>query len=96
MKDKNEYLSERVKPLKASAIREMFKRMADPEIISLAGGSPPNFSREKNLPKLLKIYWIKTRLSHCSTAQQTAMRRLRLMPFPAQKRLMQFLKTIRL
>lgn len=40
MKDKNEYLSERVKPLKASAIREMFKRMADPEIISLAGGSP--------------------------------------------------------
>ena len=36
----NNYLSERVKPLKASAIREMFKLMADPEIISLAGGSP--------------------------------------------------------
>lgn len=36
----NSYLSERVKPLKASAIREMFKLMADPEIISLAGGSP--------------------------------------------------------
>ena len=35
-----DYLSDRVKPLKASAIREMFKRMADPEIISLAGGNP--------------------------------------------------------
>lgn len=34
------YLSDRVKNLKASAIREMFKLMADPEIISLAGGSP--------------------------------------------------------
>ena len=34
------YLSEMVKPMKASAIREMFKLMADPEIISLAGGSP--------------------------------------------------------
>ncbi len=34
------YLAERVKPLKASAIREMFKMMADPEIISLAGGNP--------------------------------------------------------
>ena len=34
------YLSDRVKQLKASAIREMFKLMADPEIISLAGGSP--------------------------------------------------------
>jgi 2-aminoadipate transaminase len=40
MKELQEYLSERVKPLKASAIREMFKLMADPEIISLAGGSP--------------------------------------------------------
>lgn len=38
--DTNNYLSERVKPLKASAIREMFKLMADPGIISLAGGSP--------------------------------------------------------
>ncbi len=34
------YLSDRVKPMKASAIREMFKRMADPTIISLAGGNP--------------------------------------------------------
>jgi len=34
------YLSEKVGKLKASAIREMFKLMADPEIISLAGGSP--------------------------------------------------------
>mgnify|MGYP004584656131 FL=1 len=40
MIDSNQYLSDRIKPLKASAIREMFKRMADPEIISLAGGSP--------------------------------------------------------
>lgn len=38
--DYSKYLSERAKPLKASAIREMFKLMADPEIISLAGGSP--------------------------------------------------------
>lgn len=35
-----EFYSDRVKPLKGSAIREMFKRMADPEIISLAGGNP--------------------------------------------------------
>ena len=35
-----EFFSDRVKPLKGSAIREMFKRMADPEIISLAGGNP--------------------------------------------------------
>ncbi len=40
MQELQQYLSERVKPLKASAIREMFKLMADPEIISLAGGSP--------------------------------------------------------
>lgn len=40
MENNAKYLSERVKPLKASAIREMFKLMADPEIISLAGGSP--------------------------------------------------------
>ncbi len=38
--DYNKYLSDRARPLKASAIREMFKRMADPEIISLAGGNP--------------------------------------------------------
>lgn len=36
----SKYFSDRVKPLKASAIREMFKLMADPEIISLAGGNP--------------------------------------------------------
>lgn len=35
-----EFFADRVKPLKGSAIREMFKRMADPEIISLAGGNP--------------------------------------------------------
>ncbi len=40
MFESNKYLSDRVKPLKASAIREMFKLMADPEIISLAGGNP--------------------------------------------------------
>lgn len=34
------YWAERVKPIKASAIREMFKLMSDPEVISLAGGSP--------------------------------------------------------
>ena len=36
----NEFFADRVKPMKGSAIREMFKRMADPEIISLAGGNP--------------------------------------------------------
>lgn len=34
------YMADRVKNMKGSAIREMFKRMADPEIISLAGGNP--------------------------------------------------------
>ncbi len=34
------FYSDRVKPMKGSAIREMFKRMADPAIISLAGGNP--------------------------------------------------------
>lgn len=34
------FYADRVKPMKGSAIREMFKRMADPEIISLAGGNP--------------------------------------------------------
>lgn len=34
------YMADRVKTMKGSAIREMFKRMADPEIISLAGGNP--------------------------------------------------------
>lgn len=34
------FFADRVIPMKGSAIREMFKRMADPEIISLAGGNP--------------------------------------------------------
>ena len=34
------FYADRVKPMKGSAIREMFKRMADPSIISLAGGNP--------------------------------------------------------
>lgn len=34
------FFADRVKNMKGSAIREMFKRMADPEIISLAGGNP--------------------------------------------------------
>ncbi|MGN0182282.1 MAG: PLP-dependent aminotransferase family protein [Candidatus Ornithomonoglobus sp.] len=40
MIDYSEFFSDRVIPMKGSAIREMFKRMADPEIISLAGGNP--------------------------------------------------------
>ncbi len=40
MIDYSKFFSDRVKPMKGSAIREMFKRMADPEIISLAGGNP--------------------------------------------------------
>ena len=40
MIDYSVFFSDRVKPMKGSAIREMFKRMADPEIISLAGGNP--------------------------------------------------------
>ncbi len=40
MIDYNDFFADRVKPMKGSAIREMFKRMADPEIISLAGGNP--------------------------------------------------------
>ena len=38
--DYTSFMSDRVKTMKGSAIREMFKRMADPEIISLAGGNP--------------------------------------------------------
>lgn len=34
------FYADRTKSLKGSAIREMFKRMQDPEIISLAGGNP--------------------------------------------------------
>ncbi len=40
MIDYSEFFADRVIPMKGSAIREMFKRMADPEIISLAGGNP--------------------------------------------------------
>ncbi len=40
MIDYSDFFADRVKPMKGSAIREMFKRMADPEIISLAGGNP--------------------------------------------------------
>ncbi len=37
------YYTKRAEPLKASGIREMFKLMANPAVISLAGGSPdPN------------------------------------------------------
>lgn len=53
MENNTKYLSERVKPLKASAIREMFKLMADPEIISLAGGSPaPELFPSEELSKI--------------------------------------------
>ena len=38
--DYTKFMADRVKTMKGSAIREMFKRMADPEIISLAGGNP--------------------------------------------------------
>lgn len=40
MEENMKYISNRTKPLQASAIREMFKLMADPSVISLAGGSP--------------------------------------------------------
>lgn len=40
MMNYEKFYADRVKPMKGSAIREMFKRMADPEIISLAGGNP--------------------------------------------------------
>lgn len=40
MKEYTKYLADRVRDMKGSAIREMFKRMADPQIISLAGGNP--------------------------------------------------------
>lgn len=47
------YFAERTKPIKASAIREMFKLMADPEVISLAGGSPaPELFPGEELAKL--------------------------------------------
>lgn len=40
MMEYTRFMADRVKTMKGSAIREMFKRMADPEIISLAGGNP--------------------------------------------------------
>lgn len=36
----SQFYADRAKGMKGSAIREMFKRMADPNIISLAGGNP--------------------------------------------------------
>ncbi len=45
--------SDKVKELEGSAIREMFKLMADPEIISFAGGSPdPAFFPAKELGEI--------------------------------------------
>ena len=53
MDENSKYLSERIKPLKASAIREMFKLMADPAVISLAGGSPaPELFPAEELSKI--------------------------------------------
>ena len=47
------FMADRVKTMKGSAIREMFKRMADPEIISLAGGNPASeLFRVTNFQKL--------------------------------------------
>lgn len=49
------YFAERTKAVKASAIREMFKLMADPEVISLAGGSPsPELFPSEELAELAK------------------------------------------
>lgn len=49
------YFAERTKAVKASAIREMFKLMADPEVISLAGGSPaPELFPANELAELAK------------------------------------------
>lgn len=52
-------VSERMKSLKGSAIREMFKAMADPTMISLAGGNPaaelfPNEELSKIAAEILK------------------------------------------
>lgn len=47
------FMADRVKTMKGSAIREMFKRMADPEIISLAEETLRlNCSRVTNFQKL--------------------------------------------
>ena len=53
------YYTNRAKPLKASGIREMFKLMADPAVISLAGGAPdpalfPNEQLAKIAEKVLR------------------------------------------
>lgn len=51
----DKYISNRAKPLKASGIREMFKLMSDPDIISLAGGSPdPNLFPNEFLGEIAK------------------------------------------
>lgn len=47
------YMTKRAKPLQASGIREMFKLMADPAVISLAGGSPdPNLFPAEELSEI--------------------------------------------
>ncbi len=47
------YMTMRAKPLAASGIREMFKLMADPSVISLAGGSPdPNLFPTEELSEI--------------------------------------------
>ncbi len=51
--DFEKYMTKRAKPLKASGIREMFKLMADPAVISLAGGSPdPELFPTEELSKI--------------------------------------------
>lgn len=51
------FFADRVKDMKGSAIREMFKRMADPEIISLAGGNPASeLFPAKNFQRLPEKY----------------------------------------
>ena len=52
-------VSDRMSSLKGSAIREMFKKMADPEMISLAGGNPaaelfPNEEMAKMAEEILQ------------------------------------------
>lgn len=51
--DFEKYMTKRAKPLSASGIREMFKLMSDPAIISLAGGSPdPDLFPTEELAKI--------------------------------------------
>lgn len=53
MTDINRALSERVRPLEASAIREMFKMMGQADIISFAGGIPaPEIYPTKELAEI--------------------------------------------